>query len=99
MNNTKFSANKIDWLPNDIKDSTKWTRYLSDNEKEFLNEMNKTHHFTNKFIKQKLNILFNDIMEATINLFGFIIIKGFPKPDSKHPPTLSEPSFYFFAKC
>lgn len=98
MTNKKFSAKKIDWLPNDLKDRKEWTRDLSSNEKEFIDEMNQNNHFTNTFIKQKLHFLFNDIMEATINLFGFIIIKGFPKPDSTHPISTLRNFFLLFSK-
>jgi hypothetical protein len=61
-------------------------------------EMNQNDHFTNTFIKQKLHFLFNDIMEATINLFGFIIIKGFPKPDSTHSISTLRNFFLLFCK-
>jgi hypothetical protein len=36
MTNKKFSAKKIDWLPNDLKDRKEWIRDLSSNEKEFI---------------------------------------------------------------
>jgi len=99
MTNKKFSAKKIDWLPNDLKDRKEWIRELSSNEKEFIDEMNHNDYFTNTFIKQKLHLLFNDIMEATINLFGFIIIKGFPKPDNNHSISTLRNFFCYFVKC
>jgi hypothetical protein len=93
-----ISNNKIDWLSNDLKNNNQqWTRYLSHDEKILLDQMilDQDSIFQSK---AKLQTLFNDIIEATTNLFGFIIIKEFPKPDKKYSVDILRHFFLLFCK-